>query len=379
MRVPVETTVFELILFCTCFRTRSLISGLAISVAAACPLLSQGTELSLDKLVGVPFLGVQHPDDRSQIADTLSQSIKERLKQLQNWPADYNTRPPQKAVAIRYDEMSINPFVGFQYRQDYIRPHIGYWGGGWDYSSLEEATASAKKECGEKCIIFLENDNIVGMDRLIDDYIRTRDRYIEQQLNQIRKAELLLLIDRTIVGRPAVMPRRHVDPVPFPAEDQLHIGYPDGARDYLSACGDLIFYALLPVSTTQEAQFVRKLTAMEEMGIYGFYTRSAQVARAFTISSPGRMMDSMARFTKSVTFGSDPKATHRLILPKNLDDALAGQVIKRLWIEGSVRLSPNGVPLVTDMQVSPMAVRTDRTFYAGIEVHIPDDRSSCIF
>jgi hypothetical protein len=368
----------------TCERGQRAVAKIPATIFSAIVILAlmgsspgQNAQVSLSDLVGIPLLSRRPSYDRLQIGATLSKSIKKRLTELDNWPSDYDALPQQKAIAVRYEEMSINPFVAYLYRQDYIQPHISYWGGAWDYASLDEAIGSAKKQCGENCVIVQENDKIVGIDRFVDDYIKERDEYVEGQKDEISKATLLLLIDRTSTPKPQTTSGRHLRAVPFSPDQQIYLGYPDRARDSLSACGDLVFYALLPVTEWQAAHYPAKLAAMQRAGIYGFYQRTAQEAHDFIIRSPGRMMDSMARFAKSITFDVDPVANKRVVLPKNLADALSGQWIKQLWFEGSVRLSPDQTPLVADMEVSPLAIRTDRNFYVGVEVHMPDDHSSC--
>jgi hypothetical protein len=343
------------------------------------PLFGQTTNVVIDNLIGIPFMRVNQPENRSQITAVLTQYIKMRLTQLDNWPADYSARPLQKAVAVRYQGMSVDfLFTPYEYRQDSIRPHIGYWGGGWGYDSSQEAVTSAMKECGESCVIFLENENVVGMDALVDDYIRARQQHIDRQKREMAKANVIVVIDRAKLGT-AVARATGSKAIPFTPDDHLILGYPDFDHDYLSACNDLVFYAFLPVSRSQEAQSLRRMTQMESANLYGFYSRSAGLARDYLKAAPGRLVDSMAHFTRHFTFATDPRSNKYLVLPKSLDEALSGQTIKKVWVEGSIRLAPDGSPLVADVRVSPLALQTDQHFYLGIEIHMPDDGGSCLF
>ena len=242
---------------------------------------------------------------------------------------------------------------------------------------MHEAIAGANKECGEKCIEFFEGDNVVALDDLVTDYITRRNEEIQSQKKEFQKAQLILLISRSNIRLSQGNGGRTEVPVPLPLEETLNVGYPDYARDHLSWCSDRVFYGLVPVPPKQRAADLRALMVMEREGLYGFYKRSSKPARDFTSSASGHTMDRMARFTRAFRFAADPIEDHRIVLPKNLSDALNGQKIQRLWIEGSVRVSPEAVPLVVDMEVSPLAVETDRNFYLGVEIHMPDDGASC--
>lgn len=359
-----------------------IVSGLVstLLVAPLSAVFAQSPRIMPQEIVGIPFLQPQPSYNREEIRELLINYIETRLKRLDNWPSDYASLPREKAVAIRYSGMQDDVFLPYEDRPDYIRPKIDYWGGSWENASLDEAIAGAKKECGEKCIEFFEGDNVVALDDLVTDYITRRNQEIQSQKEEFRNAQLIVLISRPNSrmlsqgnsGRTQI-------PVPFPLEETLHVGYPDSARDNLSWCSHRVFYGLAPVSQSQKASDLRALMLMERKGLYGFYKRSSKSARDFTSSESGRMMDRMARFTRAFHFDADPLKDQRVVLPNNLSDALKGQKIQRLWIEGSVRVSPKEVPLVVDMEVSPLAVETDRNFYLGVEIRMPDNGATCSY
>lgn len=358
--------------------------GLVLSmilVARVPTVWSQAPRIMPEEITGIPFLQPQPSYNRKEIRELLINYIKTRLERLDNWPSDYASLPREKAVAIRYSGMQDDVFLPYQERPDYIRPKIDYWGGSWENASLDEAIAGAKKECGEKCIEFFEGDNVVALDDLVTDYITRRNQEIQSQKKEFRNAQLIVLISRPNSRMLSQgNSRRTQIPVPFPLEETLHVGYPDSARDNLSWCSHRVFYGLAPVfDPSQKASDLRALMFMERNGLYGFYKRSSKSARDFRSSQSGRMMDRMARFTRAFHFDADPIEDQRIVLPNNLSDALNGQKIRRLWIEGSVRVSSKAVPLVVDMEVSPLAVETDRNFYLGVEIHMPDNGATCSY
>jgi hypothetical protein len=269
-------------------------------------------------------------------------------------------------------------FASYQYRQDSIMPRISRWGGAWEFDTMEEARSEAKKQCGAKCISFMENDDVVGMDRLVNDYISTRQDVIKRERRQLASAKLGILLDHPHKPR-AISTRRQRQLQAVIENDEIAIGYPDAQRDYLSACSDLVFYALLPVAPKTAHKDVLKLESLQRNGLYDFHTRTALMARDTSATSTGATVDQMARFAKSYQFANDSVVKRQVRLPKNLADAIAGETIRELWIEGSVRTWKDGTPLVEDREVSPLAIRTNKGFYLGVEIHMPDDHSSCSF
>jgi hypothetical protein len=354
---------------------RATIFLLILSLIAFAPESGHAT-VNLVQIEGLPFLEISQSYDRDAIRIKINKSIIKRLSELENWHGDYDNLPDQKAVAIAYEHMEVNILDRFENRLDTIEPYIRRWGGGWGYDSLAAAKSGAQKQCGENCIIYLANSHAVGVDRLVDDYIKKREEYKKYQIDQFKKAQLIVLIDRAVKSPPRYG-ATPLTPIPFSAHDPLQIGYPDHQRDDLSWCEDLVFDGLVPVGEPEKSGYIGKLTVLEERGLYGFYKRSTFRDRNFMTSAPGKMMDSMARFTKSVGFTTNPVSKGSVILPQKLADVISGQVIRRIWVEGAVRVSDNGTPLVTDAQVAPLALQTDRKFYIGVEIHLPDEHGSC--
>jgi hypothetical protein len=84
---------------------------------------------SFSDLLGIPYLASSDPLTREEAKSQLRSIIMKRLAELQNWPGEYESLKTNKAIAIRYGAPYPNPFIPYLYRQEYLKPHIGYWGG----------------------------------------------------------------------------------------------------------------------------------------------------------------------------------------------------------------------------------------------------------
>lgn len=331
----------------------------------------------LNNLKGIPFLDTK-VEDREYVKQILQASIMERLKSLENWPGDYAALAKHKAIAVEYDKPSPNGFVPYLYRHEYIRPHVGYWGGAWEYDTLEGARERALAQCNRNCIVILEDDKVLITDAMVDEYLKARQDYIDSLVTKFTKAEKLVLVTR---DAEAPKPAKTLN-VRLSAASPISVGYPDWQQDYSSACQDRVFHALFPVAENEVDRYVRELSDRENRGIYGRYERTVNTTKDFTsrggsTDDGGRMTERMARFTKRYSFSSDPVTDKSVILEKNLSDALAGEVIQDLWVEGSVRVTHDGLPLIVDEKVSPLALRTNKAFYLGVQIRMPDDGDGC--
>jgi hypothetical protein len=334
-----------------------------------------GSAVAIDKLVGIPFMHAGAPETREEIVERIKKSILDRLPELSGYPKDYSALKQHKAVAVQYRGTDVNPFVPYLYQREYIFPSVGYWGGEWDTDRLEEAKADALKQCGvggAGCMLFLEDDAVLVPDKMVSDYIKTRDDFVHGQNEKLGKADKLVLLDRavTLTASANIESADHFSP---PSNAALKVGYPDWQQDYASACQDRVFYALLPQDPQDIAQAQANLSHVNQTGIYGRYDRRVDTVKDFTTTYKDHLMEHMARFTRRYEFASDPVASKRVVLPKNLQDALAGEVIKELWVEGAVRITHDDLPLILGDRLSPVALRTDRGFYLGVQIKMPDE------
>ena len=162
----------------------------------ACAIISlNAAAVDLNHLKGIPFLAA-NAEDREHVKNILQTSIMERLKSLENWPDDYARLPKHKAIAIDYDDPTPNGFAPYLYRHEYVRPHVGYWGGAWEYDTLEEARARAIAQCNRDCIVILADDELLITDAMIDAYLTARKDYIESLATKLKTAERLVLMTR---------------------------------------------------------------------------------------------------------------------------------------------------------------------------------------
>jgi len=350
--------------------------------------------VNIDKLIGIPFLRPGPPESRDEIVARLQKSILNLLPQLSGYPKDFAGLKQHKAVAIQYRGMVVNPFVPYLYQQEYIYPFVGYWGGKWDSESLEAARETALRNCAtggavsvtfdtfgtgkidqdksKSCSLLLEEDTVLVSDEMISDYIKTRDTFIGKQVSKLKRADILVLLDRAMaLTASANLPSS--DQFSPPLTNPLEVGYPDEQQDYASACQDRVFYALMPLDNQEVAQISSRLSRVNQTGIYGAYDRRVDTVKDFTTQHNGNLMEHMARFTRHYDFTTDPAAAKTLRLPQNLEDLLVGQVIREIWLEGSVRITHANLPLIFDRYLSPVAVRTDQGFFLGVQLKMPDE------
>jgi hypothetical protein len=331
------------------------------------------------KLVGIPFVSPGEPETREQIVEQIKNSILHRLPELTGYPKDFDSLKQHKAVALRYRGADINPFVPYLYQHKYIYPIVDYWGGEWDADSLEEAKAEALKQCGVgggSCVLFLEDESVLVSDKMVSDYIGARDKFVSEQVAKLKAADMVVLVQRAAkLSVSASLPS--ADQFSPPSNKPLEVGYPDWQQDYASACQDRIFYALLPLGTQDAEETQNNLSRVNQTGIYGAYDRRVSTpdyaTEDFTTPDKDHLTEHMARFTRRYEFTSDAVSAKRVTLPENLRDVLAGQVIKEIWIEGSVRITHDNLPLIFDQYVAPVALRTDRGLYLGVQVKMPSE------
>jgi hypothetical protein len=328
--------------------------------------------IDVDRLVGVPFLKKDQPEKRSAIKAKLQLRVMKRLKELQNWPSDYSKLPQNKAIAIRYDEPSENPFVPYLYRKNYIEPHISFWGGSWGDKTIEAARSEALKQCGEGCVVYLENDRVQIAERMVDEILKAKQEYVDDQIKALTAAEKLLLIDRAYQAKKVSISRK----VSLSPIRPIDIGYPDWQQDYSSVCQDRVFNALIKLNLEEKA-YLRKLRKIVEKGLYDPYDRTVNTTRNFKSPGENAMATHMARFARKYVFKSMNSSKKALTLPQNLSEALSRETIKAIWVEGSVRVTGTGLPLVIDEQVNPLAIKTDKNFYLGVQVRLPDAGDQC--
>ena len=326
--------------------------------AASQPPKSAGAAaptVAINKLIGIPFMHAGALETREQIVERLKKNILDRLPELSGYPKDFAALKQHKAVAIRYGGTYVNPFVPYLYQREYIEPNVSYWGGAWEYDTLQEARTGALKQCavgGGGCMLFLEDGAVRVPDKMVSDYIKTRHDFVQGQIKNLGKAEKLVLLDRanTLSASTSIKSTDQFSP---PSNQALSLGYPDWQQDYASVCQDRVFYALLPENEPGVTAARASLAHLDQSGIYGIYDRRVDTVQDFTRSYPNVLMEHMARFTRRYEFASDPLADKRLVLPKNLQDALAGQVIKEIWLEGALRITHDNLPLIFSDVSSP--------------------------
>lgn len=159
----------------------------------------------------------------------------------------------------------------------------------------------------------------------------------------------------------------------IPAARPIRVGYPDEQQDYASSCQDRVFYALIPLDKNEQQQARHQLRHLTSLTYYGFYSRSVNTIKFFMNPKPGVMSTRMARFAVAKHL-----AEGEPLLPRNLQDALHGQHITDLWLEGSVRITKDGVPLTVDSSMSPLAIKTQTGFYVAVQIKMPDTGVGCM-
>jgi hypothetical protein len=318
-----------------------------------------------EELLGVPFLEAAADTDHTLLREVVDKKVHSNLSHLENW-TDYDGLPNHKALAIRY-AIFANPFVPELYRHKAIEVNIGFWGGAWEFESVKLARERALTKCSGECIIYAEDNEKVGLEEVVDKYVKVQKAFLATEAQRYERAEFVSMRKRATDALTQTVKIALAPPTP------LKVGYPDWQQDYAEVCQNRIFYGLRLIAGDAADGFRSELDAITRSGLYGRYVRSVNTVRNFTESSPGREMTNQMRFTMARDFSADPSFE----LPSNLSEVLKNEKITRVWLEGSVRVTSDGLPLAVDEYMSPLAVETGSHLYEGIEVRMPDGTGDC--
>lgn len=351
--------------------TASQVLALAAALIWSCTTstITRAQQFDIRGLRGIPVLSAK-PDSFAEAKLYIESEIAKGLPRLQRWRSDFDELKEHKAVAVEYRAPFENPFAPYLYRFKYFAPSIGHWGGAWEYDTLEGAKEAALKNCEGSCVIYREDGKIGVQDHLVQEYISAKKAYFAAKIDELERSTKIVGLERALQASsvPAEVPIKLAPVYP------IQISYPDHQQDYASACFDHVFYALLP---EQEANWKTQLKSVVERGSYGTYQRSVNTVLDFDKPRNDRIMTRMARFASHIHYQEDPVSAKMLKLPRNIADALSGEIIEEIWVEGAVRITSDGLPLVVEEVASPLAIKTNKGFYLGVQIRVPNVNGGC--
>lgn len=355
-------------------RTRRLAAILlyvSVLVAASSGTASRAQET----LLGVPFLKATGETDREFLRARIDKSVVKQLAEdNHNWNT-YISAALHKAIAIRLDISS--GFAPEVWRYQDIQLSVMSWGAAWEYTSLTDARNKALSNCnddpdykrsGIACIVYFEDYYAVGLNQVVDNFLKVQSEIISDETNRFKHAVRIYLVNNAL----SQLAGRRIAYVLSPARP-ITIGYPDEQQDYASACQKRIFYALRPVAQDDSDRFRSDLKRIVDAGLYGQYARSVDTASDYTVPSPHYNR----RMTNQMRFAIMREGEPQIKLPSNLAAALRKERIIRVWLEGSVRTTSDGLPLAIDPFMRPLAIETNTRLYEGVEIRMPDVSWRC--
>jgi hypothetical protein len=364
--------------------TLALLCSVIVLNSFANTALAQDLPPDLTQALGLQFLTPGPKISRVEAREKLKELILKRLSKLQGWPGDYTSLKNNKAIAIQYDAPFPNPFIPRWYRPDYLEPHIGYWGGSWEYDSLEDAKTAAMQQCSRctycgkvACIPFLENDALVIPEQIINEYINARKLYVADEFKRFANSERTVLLDRASNALSSHQQSEWSKVLRVPTSESLTVGHPDSQQDYSEACQGRIIFPLVPIPRSSQATVLSRLQAILSTGTYDEYRRTVNTTLNYTQPRDGELWERMARFATKFEIDGDPVRLKKLNFPKYLFDALKRKRVQTVWLEGSVRVTKDGLPLTPSDYMAPLAVLADEVLYLGVFVRLPDDGEKC--
>ena len=123
------------------------------------------------------------------------------------------------------------------------------------------------------------------------------------------------------------------------------------------------------IPAISEGRYRKELARIVRARLYGPYRRTVDTKIKYNDPQPGQRATRQVRFTKVIAETS----TRSPVLPANIISDLKNETVTRMWLEGSARVTQEGIPLNSGDLLRPMAVETNRHLYQGIEVHLHRD------
>jgi hypothetical protein len=273
-----------------------------------------------------------------------------------------------KAVALQLeltDEVAIgsSPF-------DAVYIFVNHWGEASGEASVSEAKSKALRRCGSNCMLYAVDDQMVGLD-VISAAVRKRAaKNLKEQVARLSEARVL---DLTRNANRALRdgPKFKEEALSYTT---ISLGYPDHQQDYAAECQNRVFYVFEPVVRAEVPKLRLQLSELAKAGLYGSFQRPIDTINTDRPTPPGTLTDTVMRFARAIT----PEQIAMAELPANMKDALQGYTIKTVWIEGSARTTHAGIPLLLDEYARPLAIETDKGFFRGIQVRLPDPHIYCL-
>ncbi|MFD3306607.1 hypothetical protein [Alteromonas macleodii] len=332
-----------------------------------------------EQLIGIPACSESEKIDAVEAAQIIEEYIDQRLPTLQNWK-DYDSLKENKAIAVRYHPPTANPFVPMLLRHRFFKPNVGYWGGGWEFETIEGAREAALKQCKDSsCFVYLANDTKNIPDDKVRELVRGQNSFVESMIGRISESDQRILFE-TISESQRKTGKEGEFLLPIAVPDSVKIGYPDRQQDYASSCQDRIFYGLLQLHSQQTDNY-SKMKQLSEFGTYAPYWRRTSTpsiaSTPYRYSTKNAVPDDVevtrhARYVATKEFVENPITTRQILLPYNLEEFFEGKTILRIAVEGAARTTSSGELLRTDDFFAPIYIETANEAYFGVEIRLKE-------
>ena len=262
------------------------------------------------------------------------------------------------------------------------------WGKSFECENEEEALHKAVEACKKStpevsqsnctCTPVLKGDS--GVLALPVEYITAYALSKTEAHNKtnamiLEMASKSLLLRRSIDSISRIKKIDGIESIHLNLKRPVKFGYPDADRDYAAACQKRFLYALIKVQSNKKAEVLADLNLLIDIGLYDCYSISVNTTDNPRAIIPGRIMEDQCRYVARVASGEELSDSWDESFPTNIAEAMKTEKIVEAWGEGVVRVDSRGIPLVVRDEAWPLAIRTEKDLYLGVELILPNFNS----
>lgn len=332
------------------------------------------------------LLGVNHcpqlPPGDEQISAASFDAIEQNTKRLMasNQHTYIDLLPGKRTLSVCISWLELSSCFG----TSAFRPHVHYYGYAFEQLSLNDAETKSMSACRVyehshtgwcTCIAIKNDDGFIeaGKNYLLEKG-KENWRWIRQQrINTLETTKFSYALFRSI-NEPNE-PNTKTAGTQLSLSEPVVVGYPDTIRDYNQLCLGRYSYALKKIAE-DSAEFAL-INKFANGTIFGCHWVAVDTVRDYLDTRPKRMYEQQCKFVARSQFTTNPITAGSLIMPENLSFAIKDEVVIEFWGQGLVRANGEGFPLAKRELTAPLAIRTNRGLYLGVEALAPDPGFKC--